>query len=238
MFRAAEKCAAVALLVVFGAASAHAAEPRDRKDVAQNGSFTELKSFYDWDGNLVLNVSAAHNGDPRQLAAAEYVMKHVKPLLNNAMVVDAIKARNAEMNKLHQRQLDTLDIAWLDRTDPYLMDSRQNNKVSDWLRKQVDQLNGGQGGAKVGPVEEIFVNDDIGFNVAETDLTHDMNQGDETKYWKSVGSGPDGIVAEKVGKDDIFPHISQVSLAIKDPATGQSVGFATVGINVDKLPKN
>ena len=105
------------------------------------------------------------------------------------------------------------------------------------LRKKVDELNGAPGGAKAGPIQEIFVCDEFGFNVAETDPTHDMNQGDETKYWKSVGNGPDGVVAEKVGPDGGFPNISQVSIAIKDPATGQSVGFATIGINVDKLPK-
>jgi hypothetical protein len=231
------KYAAAALCVLFGVASAQAAEPRSRKDVAMPKNPTELKAFYDWDGNLVMNAVGDQKGDSRQAAAARYVLKHVKPFINDAMIVNAVKARNTEMNKLRQRQLDTLDIAWLDRTDPYLIDSRQNNKVSDWLRKKVDELNGGSGGAKVGPIEEIFVNDDIGFNVAETDLTHDMNQGDETKYWKSVGNGPNGLVAEKIGEDGGFPHISQVSIAIKDPATGQSVGFATIGINVDKLPK-
>jgi hypothetical protein len=231
------KYSAIALCVLFGVASVQAAEPRDRKDVSMPKNPTELKAFYDWDGNLVMNAVGDQKGDPRQAAAARYVITHVKPFINDAMIVDLVKTRDTEMHKLHQRQLDTLDIAWLDRTDPYLIDSRQNNKVSDLLRKKVDELNGGPGGAKVGPVEEIFVNDIMGFNVAETDLTHDMNQGDETKYWKSIGNGPNGLVAEKVGKDDIFPHISQVSIAIKDSATGQSVGFATIGINVDKLPK-
>jgi hypothetical protein len=227
----------LALCLLFGVASAQAAEPRDRNDVAMPKTPTELKAFYDWDGNLVVHAVGIQKGDPRLIEAERYVMTHVKPFINDAIIVDALKARNSEMNKLHQRQLDTLDIAWLDRTDPYLIDSRMNNKASDWLRKKVDELNGGPGGAKVGPIEEIFVNDDIGFNVAETDLTHDMNQGDETKYWKSVGNGPDGMVAEKIGPDGGFPHISQVSVAIKDPATGQSVGFATIGINIDRLPK-
>lgn len=231
------KYTTISLLLLIGVASAQAAEPRDRMDVTMPKSPTELKAFYDWDGNLVVDAAGSQKGDPRLIEAARYVMTHVKPFINDPIIVDAAKARNAEMNKLHQRQLDTLDIAWLDRTDPYLIDSRMSNKASEWLRKKVDALNGGPGGAKAGPIEEIFVCDDIGFNVGETDLTHDMNQGDETKYWKSVGNGPDGIVAEKVGPDGGFPHISQVSIAIKDPATGQSVGFATIGINIDKLPK-
>lgn len=231
------KYTAIVLCVLSGVASAQAAEPGDRMNVAVPKNPPELKAFYDWDGNYVVHAVGEAKGDPRQVAAAEYVVKHVKPFINDAMIVSAVKARNAEMHKLRQQQLDQMDIVWLDRTDPYLIDSRMNNKLSEWLRKKENEVNGGPGGAKVGPVQEIFVNDDLGFNVAETDLTHDMNQGDETKYWKSVGNGPDGMVAEKVHKDDIFPHISQVSIAIKDPATGQSIGFATIGINVDKLPK-
>ena len=231
------KYTVVALCVLFGVVSAQAAEPSGRKDVAVPKNPTELKAFYDWDGNLVLNAVGNENGDSRLAEAAHYVMTRVMPFMNDPIIVDAIKARNVEMSKLKQQQLDLLDIAWLDRTDPYLIESRMNNKASDWLRKKVDELNGGPGGAKVGPIQEIFACDEFGFNVAETDPTHDMNQGDETKYWKSVGNGPNGVVAEKIGPDGGFPNISQVSIAIKDPATGQSVGFATIGINVDKLPK-
>lgn len=211
--------AAAALVALFEVASAEAAE---------------LKPFYDVDGNLVLNVVGNQKGDPRLVEVEQYVMAHIKPFINDGVLVNVIKERNVEMNKLHQRQLDTLDIAWLDRSDPYIIDSRMHNKASDWLREKVNGLNGGQ---KVGPIEEIFVFDDKGFNVAETDLTHDMNQGDETKYWKSFGSGPDGVVIEAIAPDGGFPHISQVSFAINDPATGKAIGAATIGINYDHLPK-
>ena len=116
------KYGTVVLLVLFGAVSAQAAEPSGRKDIAVAKNPTELKAFYDWDGNLVLNAVGNEKGDPRLAEAAHYVITHVKPFLNGAVIVDAVKARNAEMSKLKQQQLDLLDIAWLDRTDPYLIE--------------------------------------------------------------------------------------------------------------------
>lgn len=67
-------------------------------------------------------------------------------------------------------------------------------------------------------------------------MTQDCDQGDEAKYWKTYGAGPDAIWVDRVGKDG-GKNVSQVSLTIKDPATGQAIGAATVGIDVDKLPK-
>jgi hypothetical protein len=82
----------------------------------------------------------------------------------------------------------------------------------------------------------MFVMDYRGLNVAQTDLTQDYNQGDEAKYWRSYQEGPDAIFVDKVGKDG-GRNVSQVSLSIKDPATGNAIGAVTIGIDVDRLPK-
>jgi hypothetical protein len=45
---------------------------------------------------------------------------------------------------------------------------------------------------------------------------------------------PDAIFVDKVGKDG-GRSVSQVSLTIKEFATGQSIGAVTVGVDVDQL---
>jgi hypothetical protein len=84
-------------------------------------------------------------------------------------------------------------------------------------------------------VLEIFVFDKKGLNVGETDLTEDYVQGDEAKFWKTYGVGPNAMFVDKVGPDGGKPHICQVSLTIKDPGTGKALGAMTVGVDTDQL---
>jgi hypothetical protein len=103
------------------------------------------------------------------------------------------------------------------------------NELSTLLRKKRDEMKD--------VVMEIFVYDYKGLNVGQTDLTEDYNQGDETKFWKSFSSGPDGLVVEKIKPDGGRPHISQASLAIKDPESGKAIGAMTIGVDYDGLAK-
>ena len=184
---------------------------------------------YDTDGNLLFGVVANAKGDPRLAEVADYVMAHIKPWIGDQLLVKSVNTQNAETKKLKQAQIDTLDIAWLERSDPYLINARMNSELSAFLRKKRDELKD--------VVTEIFVFDVKGLNVGQTDMTQDYNQGDETKYWKSFGSGPDGLVVEVIGPDGGKPHISQASFAIKDPSTGKAIGAMTVGVDYDGLAK-
>jgi hypothetical protein len=197
--------------------------------IAASPSVAQPSGQYDYEGNFVSGVVLTSTGDARLKQVADYVTAHIKPWLSDPLIVKMINAQNAETNKLKQAQIDTLDIAWLERSDPYLINARMNNELSAFLRKKRDELKDA--------VMEIFIYDDLGLNVGQTDLTQDYNQGDETKYWKSFGSGPDGIVVEKIKPDGGRPHISQASLAIKDPATGKAIGAVTIGVDYDGLAK-
>jgi hypothetical protein len=192
-------------------------------------SMAQTSGRYDYEGNLVSGGVTTNAGDPRLKAVATYVSAHIKPWLSDPLIVKMVNAQNADTNKLKQAQIDTLDIAWLERSDPYLINARMNNELSIFLCKKRDELKD--------VVMEIFVYDDLGLNVGQTDLTQDYNQGDETKYWKSFGSGPDGMVVEKIKPDGGRPHISQASIAIKDPMTGKAIGAVTIGVDYDGLAK-
>ncbi len=184
---------------------------------------------YDAAGDLVFGAVSSEHGDPRLQQVADYIFTHVKPWIGDAMIVSIVKEQDAKSKHLTQVQIDTLDVGFLNRSDHELIDSKMNNKVSEFLRQKKQQA--------AGVVIEFFIFDDRGLNVAQTDLTADYLQGDEAKYWKSFGVGPDGMVVEKVAPDGGFPHIAQASLAIKDPSTGKAIGAMTVGVNYDALVK-
>lgn len=171
------------------------------------------------------NVECQASGDVCQRVTA-YVTANVKPWLSDPTVVNAIDAQNAESAKLKNVDIDRLDIGWTERSDKKLIDSKMNNPLSTFLRQKKEA------GKEV--IFEIFVFDNKGLNVGETDLTQDYLQGDEAKYWKTYGVGPDAIFVDKVAKDG-GKNISQASLTIKDPKTGKAIGAVTVGIDVDNL---
>jgi hypothetical protein len=156
----------------------------------------------------------------------DYVTANVRPWLADPIVVETIKTQNAANAKLTSYEINKLDNAWMDRSAKELIDSRMNNELSAFLRKKKE--------ATDGIIFEIFVFDSKGLNVGETDLTQDYNQSNEAKYWKSFGAGPDAVFVDKVAKDG-GRNISQASLTIKDPSTGQAIGAVTVGIDIDRL---
>jgi hypothetical protein len=175
---------------------------------------------------FVLAVAPALGQEAHVKPLTDYVRTNVKPWLSDPIVVNAVKAQNVESAKITNYQINKLDNGWIDRSDKQLIESKMNNELSKFLKKKKQAANG--------VIFEIFVFDNKGLNVGQTDLTQDFNQGDEPKYWKTYQVGPDAIFIDKVEKDH-DKNISQASLTIKDPATGQAIGAVTVGIDVDKL---
>ena len=83
---------------------------------------------------------------------------------------------------------------------------------------------------------EIFVMDNKGLNVGQSDVTSDYWQGDEAKWQKTYSVGPNTIHVGKVSTDESSQALkSQLSMTISDPATGKAIGAITVGVNVEML---
>jgi hypothetical protein len=175
---------------------------------------------------VAIGIGAAAAQDAHVKPVTDYALKNVKPWLSDAIVVNAVNAQNVANANLKNYEINKLDNGWIDRSDKKLIDSKMNNELSAFLRKKKEAGNG--------VIFEIFIFDNKGLNVGQTDLTQDFNQGDEAKYWKTYQVGPDAVFVDKVEKDK-DRNISQVSLTIKDPATGKAIGAVTVGIDVDKL---
>jgi hypothetical protein len=81
---------------------------------------------------------------------------------------------------------------------------------------------------------EIFVMDNQGANVCQTDKTGDYWQGDEAKFKKSYMDGKGEVFVDEVEYDDgMKANISQVSVPVMD--MGKAIGAITFGVNVDKV---
>ena len=92
--------------------------------------------------------------------------------------------------------------------------------------------------ATAGFINEIFVMDMKGLNVAQSAVTSDYWQGDEDKFQLSYGDGTGAgavHISEVEFDDSTGVFQSQVSLPVRDLATGDLLGAITFGVNVQSL---
>lgn len=155
----------------------------------------------------------------------------VKAWLSDPLVIDAVKAQNAENAGLSQDDIDKLDKEWraeTSATDKPLIDKVLARPLSKFLREKADETEG--------LITEIFVMDNKGLNVGQSDVTSDYWQGDEAKWQKTFPVGPDAIHMSDVELDESTQtYQSQLSLPVIDSDGITVIGAVTVGINVELL---
>jgi len=163
--------------------------------------------------------------------ATEFAKSVVVKWISDPAVIAAIKAQNAKHAALSEDEIIKLDKQWraeVDAGDKPLISAVLGNDVSKFLTAKKEEA----GGA----VTEIFVMDNKGLNVGQSDVTSDYWQGDEGKWQKTFLAGPDAIFVDEVEKDESTQMLqTQVSVSIKDPATNEAIGAITVGLSIEML---
>jgi hypothetical protein len=178
---------------------------------------------------LLPSVAAAENAPVKEVEA--YVKANLISWLSDKVVIAAIKEQNAKHAALADGDIEKLDKEWraqVDAAQKPLIDGVLKNALSVFLAKKKAEAKG--------IITEVFVMDDKGLNVGQSDITSDYWQGDEAKWQKTFKVGPETIFLDKVEKDESTQTLQmQVSVSIKDPETGKVIGAATFGINVNEL---
>ena len=109
-----------------------------------------------------------------------------------------------------------------------MIDKVLGNELSKFLKTVKEQSNG--------LYTEIFVMDNKGLNVGQSDTTSDYWQGDEAKWKKTYMVGPKAIHVGKVKEDESTQMLqAQTSIAIVDPKTKAVIGAVTIGVNVEQI---
>src|SRR5919108_5184525 len=153
------------------------------------------------------NAEMAHEPMLRDLVASQ-----LRAIAQDPTVFAAVQAQNAANAALTQAEIDNLDKQWRAETgaaDKPLISNVLGNELSARLKQVFEQ---GQG-----LYTEIFVMDNKGLNVGQSDVTSDYWQGDEDKWTKTFAAGADAIFIDKVEKDESTQQLqSQVSFSIVD----------------------
>jgi hypothetical protein len=178
-----------------------------------------------------LFATAAWASDAHVAPMTDYANATVKQWVADNTVIQAVKAQNAKHAGLSQADIDNMDKDWRAQTDASskpMIDAVLANALSNFLRQHKD--------ASQGIVTEVFVMDNRGLNVGQSDVTSDYWQGDEAKWQKTFQAGANGFFIDEVEMDESTQTFqSQVSVSIVDPATGEVIGAITVGVNIDAL---
>jgi len=158
-------------------------------------------------------------------------LPQIQKLAASQDVVAAIRAQNQTTGDYDSSKIDALDKQWRAETaadQKPLIEAVQQNPLNADLRSFQQDGHGVFG--------EVIVMDGKGLNVALSEVTSDYWQGDEDKWQKTAGIGPDGVFIDEVEFDDSTQSFqSQVSVTVVDPDTGSAIGAITVGVVVDAL---
>jgi len=165
-------------------------------------------------------------------AITKHADTEVRQWLKDPAVVNAVKAQNQKHASLTQADVDKLDKQWRAETGASsqpMIQAVLSNDLSKFLKGKKEGSNG--------LYTEIFVMDNKGLNVGQSDITSDYWQGDEAKWQKTYSVGADAVHVSEVKKDESTQAFQgQLSLPVVDPANNQVIGAITIGINVEHLP--
>lgn len=161
----------------------------------------------------------------------EYIAVNVKPWLTDPAIVDALNKQNAAYADLSQDEITKLDKDWRAQAtasvQPFVKEVL-GRELSKFLVKKRNMSDG--------MLTEVIVTDAKGMNVGQSGVTSDYWQGDEAKWNETFPKGAGTVFVDEIEKDESTQALqSQASIAIADPATGETIGVVTVGINLDNL---
>ncbi|WP_422370630.1 hypothetical protein [Hoeflea sp.] len=160
-----------------------------------------------------------------------YVSRSVVPWLDDPVIVEALRDQNERHADLTQDEINKLDLKWraqVTTSDRPLVDEVLGRDISKFLAEKQD--------ASRGLITEIFVMDNKGLNVGQSEVTSDLWQGDEAKWQQTFKVGTGAVFIDDAKTDESTrARQSQASIAISDPATGEAIGAITVGIDLDRL---
>ena len=174
------------------------------------------------------SLSAANEFEPQ---IREVFEQRLKSWVENPMVIEAIKQQNHENQTMSAAGIDALDKDWQRQVK-----AGGGPLIEHMLSKEASVLLAKRKAGSNELVTEVFVMDNKGLNVAQSDITSDYMQGDEAKWQETYAKGANVVFIDDIEFDDsteVFQ--SQVSATITDPSTGEPIGAVTFGINIEAL---
>ena len=174
---------------------------------------------------LFVSAPAQRDIETSELEALLKVkIRTVQHMALNPLVIRAVREQNAL--KLDDEEIQRRDEQWRASKEltPFKI-SLQGNRAGRFLRETVQRLDS---------VNEAFLTDAKGANVAVYPVTSDYWQGDEEKWTASFNNGKGKVFIGPVELDESTQaYAAQISAPVID--RGRTIGVLVVGVTIDYL---
>jgi hypothetical protein len=175
---------------------------------------------------LSLAALAGSKLDPALQAQVEARLPIARAWASDPVVVEAVKEANRSARTLNE--IERIDIEWQGATG-----------VSPFMRTLIDHpaaVRLRELRAEHRELQEAFVTDRLGANVAMTNKTSDFYQGDEEKFREAFAEGKGGTHIGKLALDESIQSYS-IPVAVPVMDHGSAIGVLVVTVNVEKLKR-
>lgn len=174
----------------------------------------------------LFSVATPHwqKSDPELRAEVEARIPVVEGWASDPAIVGAVREANEALRSRAEIQL--IDERW-----------QATSGIDDFMRTVIDhpaaehlrELR-----ASSPELQEAFVIDRLGANVASTNKTSDFYQGDEAKFSEAFSDGAGAVHIGKLARDESIGSFSiQIGVPVMD--AGHAIGVLVVTVNAEKL---
>lgn len=182
---------------------------------------------------MVTLALPTHAQTPQKTLISDEVVADIRNFIDREIVRMSIANQNTRYGDLAQSEIDRLDTQWVAETNAKeqpLISAVLANPLSAYLTRIQARSSG--------LYTEIFVMDQNGLNVGQSNPSSDFWQGDEAKFQKTFPvSGQAIFIDEPEYNDDTHTWNTQVNLSITDGTSPDAIGAATVEVNLTELQR-
>ena len=177
-----------------------------------------------------VGLSQVASADEMADSLKKLAQENISQWLSSSVVQDQITAQNSKHKGMSEPDIIAMDKKWRAETG-----ASSQPMISEILGKELSSYLSQVKDESAGLYTEIFVMDNLGMNVGQSDVTSDYWQGDEAKWQETYLKGANAIHIGEVEMDESSQQLQvQLSLPVVDN-NGSVIGAVTVGVNVDAL---
>jgi hypothetical protein len=178
---------------------------------------------------LAATLSLAPAGpklDPALSAQVEERISVVREWAADPILVQAV--REANSNGRSMAEIQTINREWEDATG---VTTFMRTLIDHPAARRLKELR-----SSTPEIQEAFLTDALGANVAITNKTSDFFQGDELQYLDAFNDGKGGV---HIGELSLDESIQQYSIHVGVPVLdqGKPIGVLLAAVNVEKLKR-
>jgi hypothetical protein len=164
--------------------------------------------------------------DPALSAQVEARVSILREWATDPILVQAVREANSMSRSMGEIQ--TIDREWVESTGvtPFM-----RSLIDHPAARRLKELR-----SSSPEIQEAFLTDAAGANVAITNKTSDFYQGDEPQYLEAFNDGKGGVHIGELSLDESIQQYSiHVGLPVLDE--GKPIGVLLAAVNVEKLKR-